>query len=243
MPRNRPQRESPTPERWLRVQELFERAFPLDGDARSRLLATECGDDVVLVEEVHALLRASTNDDDLEKRCEEAIAESLRGADIPEGTLIGRYRVQRLLGRGGMGAVYLAERADDQYQQVVALKLVERGVLHGASALRFRSERQILARLNHANIARLLDGGHTANDTPYLVMEYVEGLRIDRYCDEHRLTTAAKLRLFQQVCAAVQYAHQNLIVHRDLKPANILVTRDGTPKLLDFGIAKLLDPQ
>ena len=233
-----------TPERWRRLQELFELAQPLDAERRATFLLEECGEDVTLREQVVALLLASSEtQDDFEHRYEQAIAEVLRDPEVPAGTLIGRYRVQRLLGRGGMGAVYLAERADDQYHQTVALKLVARNLMHSGIAGRFRSERQILARLNHPNIARLLDGGHTEDGTPYFVMELVEGQRIDHYCAERRLSLAPRLGLVQQVCAAVQYAHQNLIVHRDLKAANIMVTGDGVPKLLDFGIAKLLDPE
>ncbi len=162
--------------------------------------------------------------------------------ELPPGEIVGRYRIVRLLGRGGMGSVYYAERADDQYQQSVALKVVEWCPAVSDLAGRFRSERQILARLSHVNIARLLDGGQMQDGTPYLVMEHVAGTRIDYYCRERRLSTQAKLRLMQQVCASVQYAHQNLVIHRDLKPSNILVTEDGTAKLLDFGIAKLLSP-
>ncbi|HEX7012615.1 MAG TPA: tetratricopeptide repeat protein [Steroidobacteraceae bacterium] len=161
---------------------------------------------------------------------------------LEPGTVIGRYRVLKLLGRGGMGAVYLAERADEQFEQQVALKLIGRTLPSGALARRFRAERQILAHLNHPNIARLLDGGAGEGGVPYLAMEYVEGTRIDRYCEQQQLDVRARLRLFQQVCAAVQYAHQKLVVHRDIKPSNILVTAQGVPKLLDFGIAKLIDP-
>jgi serine/threonine-protein kinase len=162
--------------------------------------------------------------------------------ELPPGELVGRYRIVRLLGRGGMGSVYHAERADDQYQQSVALKVVEWCPSVSDLVGRFRSERQILARLAHVNIARLLDGGQMQDGTPYLVMEHITGTRIDYYCKEQRLSTQEKLRLMQQVCAAVQYAHQNLVVHRDLKPSNILVTEEGVPKLLDFGVAKLLRP-
>jgi serine/threonine-protein kinase len=240
--RTPPADTSLTPERWRRLQEVFDQAQPLDPERRARFLCEECGDDVSLREQVVALLLAdSGGQDDFEHRYERAIAEVLRDPELPSGTLVGRYRVQRLLGRGGMGAVYLAERADEQYHQTVALKLVARNLLHTGVASRLRSERQILARLNHPNIARLLDGGHIHDGTPYFVMEYVEGQRIDHYCAERRLPVSARLRLMQQVCAAVQYAHQNLIVHRDLKAANIMVTGDGVPKLLDFGIAKLLD--
>ncbi len=160
--------------------------------------------------------------------------------ELPPGEIIGRYRIVRLLGRGGMGSVYYAERADEQYQQSVALKIVEWCPAVTDLAGRFRSERQILARLTHENIARLLDGGQMQDGTPYLVMEHIAGTRIDHYCKLGRLDIETKLRLMQQVCASVQYAHQNLVIHRDLKPSNILVTAEGVVKLLDFGVAKLL---
>src|SRR5580698_10423520 len=157
------------------------------------------------------------------------------------GDRIGQYRVLRTLGVGGMGEVFLAERADAEFEQRVAIKVVHSGT--GASAVhsRIKIERQILAQLDHPNIAHLLDGGSLPDGTAYIVMEYVDGVPIDTFCDSNRLDIAARLRLFQNVCAAVHYAHQNLIVHRDLKPSNILVTAAGVPKLLDFGIAKLLD--
>ncbi|HUK13536.1 MAG TPA: serine/threonine-protein kinase [Thermoanaerobaculaceae bacterium] len=156
---------------------------------------------------------------------------------------IGAYRVLGELGHGGMGTVFLAARADDQYQKLVAIKTI-RGIDGGGEALRhFRRERQILADLDHPNIARLLDGGTTDDGLPYLVMERVEGEPIDRYCDERKLSVRERLRLFLGVCAAVQFAHQNLVVHRDLKPSNILVDAQGVPKLLDFGIAKLIEPE
>jgi serine/threonine protein kinase/uncharacterized protein HemY len=157
------------------------------------------------------------------------------------GQVLGPYRLVRRLGMGGMGAVYLAERDDQQFSQQVAIKLVRQGHVSKDVRSRLKSERQILATLDHPNIARLLDGGTTADGIPYLVMEYVDGLPIDIYCDQQRLDVPARLRLFRTVCSAVHAAHQNLVVHRDLKPSNILVTADGVPKLLDFGIAKLLD--
>jgi len=160
--------------------------------------------------------------------------------ELPAGEVVGRYRILRLLGRGGMGSVYFAERADQEYQQSVALKVVEWCPAVADLAGRFRAERQILARLSHENIARLIDGGQMADGTPYLVMEHIAGTRIDHYCKLGRLGTEARLKLMQQVCASVQYAHQNLIIHRDLKPSNILVTDQGVVKLLDFGVAKLL---
>ena len=159
------------------------------------------------------------------------------------GSRLGPYRLIELIGRGGMGEVYQAERADDHYQSRVAIKLVR--VDHDASrvAWRFRSERQILAQLEHPNIARLIDGGATEEGVPYLVMELISGQPIDIYCEERHLTVTQRVRLFLQVCAAVSFAHQRLVVHRDLKPGNILVTADGTVKLLDFGIAKLLETE
>jgi eukaryotic-like serine/threonine-protein kinase len=158
-----------------------------------------------------------------------------------EGDRIGPYRVLRTLGVGGMGEVFLAERADAEFDQRVAIKVVYGGSHTHAVQSRLKIERQILAQLDHPNIAHLLDGGTLPDGTPYIVMEYVDGIAIDTYCDSHCLDIVARLKLFQIVCAAVHYAHQNLIVHRDLKPSNILVTADGIPKLLDFGIAKLLD--
>ncbi len=156
---------------------------------------------------------------------------------------IGPYKIIRRIGQGGMGAVYLAARDDDQYKRQVAIKLIRRGMDSDFVLRRFRNERQILASLDHPNIARLLDGGTTEDGRPYFVMEYIEGKPITGYADEHRLATAERLKLFVRVCSAIHYAHQNLVIHRDIKPSNILVTADGTPKLLDFGIAKLLNPE
>lgn len=161
---------------------------------------------------------------------------------LNDGELLGSYRVRRELGRGGMAVVYFAERADGHFEQHVALKVLRVGAQGSDARHHFAQERQILASLNHPAIARLIDGGITPSSLPYLAMEYVEGLRIDRYCDEHRLTIEDRLRLFLKVAEAVQYAHRRLIVHRDIKPSNIVVTADGAVKLLDFGIAKLLEP-
>jgi eukaryotic-like serine/threonine-protein kinase len=168
---------------------------------------------------------------------------ALAGVHAPKmmGDRIGPYRLLRTLGAGGMGEVYLAERADAQYEQRVAIKVVHGGALAVGMHSRLKLERQILAQLDHPNIAHLLDGGALPDGSAYIVMEYIDGMAIDAFCDSNRLDVAARLRLFQTVCGAVHYAHQNLIVHRDLKPSNILVTAAGTPKLLDFGIAKLLD--
>ncbi|MCI0663929.1 MAG: serine/threonine protein kinase [Acidobacteria bacterium] len=158
------------------------------------------------------------------------------------GRMIGPYRLVREIGRGGMSVVYLAERADDVYRKRVAVKLIWSGLMTNEIARRFRQERRILARLDHPNIGHLLDGGVTIDGCQYVVMEYVAGEPITEYCDAHQLPITERLKLFQQICAAVQYAHDNLIIHRDLKPSNILVASDGTVKLLDFGIAKLLNP-
>jgi eukaryotic-like serine/threonine-protein kinase len=157
------------------------------------------------------------------------------------GDRIGQYRILRTLGVGGMGEVFLAERADAEFEQLVAIKVVHGGMGAGAVHSRIKMERQILAQLDHPNIAHLLDGGSLPDGTAYIVMEYVDGIPIDAFCDSNRLDVPARLKLFQTACAAVHYAHQNLIVHRDLKPSNILVTAAGIPKLLDFGIAKILD--
>jgi serine/threonine protein kinase len=157
-----------------------------------------------------------------------------------EGRRIGSYQILREIGRGGMGAVYLASRVDDVFRKQVAIKILPASLGSAEVIRRFRQEREILASLDHPNITRLIDGGSTDEGLPYFVMEYVEGQPIDQYCDQRKLSVSDRLRLFGNVCAAVQYAHQNLIVHRDLKPRNILVTSDGTAKLLDFGIAKLL---
>ncbi len=157
------------------------------------------------------------------------------------GKRISQYRIVEQLGSGGMGEVYRAVRADDQYQKQVAIKLVRAGADSGLVVSRFKNERQILASLDHPNIARLLDGGATEEGVPYFVMELVEGQPIDKYCDSHQLGIRARLELFLQVCSALKYSHQHQIIHRDIKPANILVTAEGVPKLLDFGIAKMVD--
>ena len=158
-----------------------------------------------------------------------------------DGQRIGPYQIVEEIGHGGMGVVYRAVRADDQFRKEVAIKVVRGGLSDEASNQRFRAERQILANLDHPNIARLLDGG-AVDGSPYVVMEYVRGVPIDEYCDTHRLSVRARLELFRSVCSAVAYAHQRLVIHRDIKPGNILVTADGQTKLLDFGIAKILDP-
>ena len=167
---------------------------------------------------------------------------TVRVADAMEGARVGPYRIIREVGRGGMGTVYLAVRSDDEFQKRVALKVLRRGMDTDAIVQRFRNERQILASLEHPFISALLDGGTTPDGLPYFAMEFVDGRPIDEYCDSKQLETTARLELFRRICSAVQHAHQNLVIHCDIKPANVLVTADGTPKLLDFGIAKLLNP-
>ena len=162
---------------------------------------------------------------------------------IPAGEKIGVYRIIREIGRGGMGAVFLAERADEQFKKYVAIKILKRGMDSYVLLRYFRGERQILASFDHPNIARVFDGGNTKSGLPYFVMEYVEGKEIDQYCDEQNLSITQRLDLFQQVCAAVSYAHRHSVIHRDIKPSNIFVTKDGVPKLLDFGIAKILQTE
>src|SRR5215469_1203860 len=226
-------------DRWQLVDSLFQQAAEMDPREWTTFLNDVCADDQELRSEVEALLQFSGRTLGLLKKPVENAARELSFI----GRRIGPYVLSHVLGEGGMGTVYLAARADEQYQQFVAIKLVHAGSWQSEAILqRFRTERQILANLDHPNVGRLLDGGMTSDGSPYLVMEHVDGTPIDQYCRENSLSFEAKLELFQSVCSAVEYAHKNLVVHRDIKPANVLVTESGTPKLLDFGIAKLLDP-
>ncbi len=245
-------------DRWQKIEEIFEVAVELPEDEREVYLERMCGGDAELRREVEDLIAA-----DIE--AEEFIEQPLLGShtlanfldekvgaiediesSVPPhflGRRVGAYRLIRELGRGGMGAVFLASRDDAEFKKSVAIKLIKRGMDTDFILKRFRNERQILATLDHPFIARLLDGGTTDDELPYFVMEYIEGTPIHKYCDENRLSIRERLLLFQKVCSAVGYAHQNLIIHRDLKPGNILVTKDVSPKLLDFGIAKILNPE
>jgi len=224
-----------TGERWRLIEDLFTQALERPASDRQAFLDQVCQGDQDLRRELESLLECDAPDQRL--------------VDVPEmqdedmaGRRIGPYRIIRLIGRGGMGAVYLGVRDDDQYQKQVAIKLLNRGMDTDFMLSRFRQERQILANLEHPFIARLIDGGATQDGLPYFVMEYVDGVPITTFCSDKRLTIAERLRLFRLVCEAVQYAHQNLVVHRDIKPSNILTTKEGIPKLLDFGIAKVLQP-
>ncbi len=232
-----------TPELFRRARAVFDEAVDLPEKEREAFLLRAC-DDQLLREEVDALLYESVG-----RPLTEGIREAVFGltdsaacAPAVPGKRVGAYELVREIGRGGMGTVYLAERADATFRKQVALKVVSAGLDAGHVLKRFEAERQILASLTHPNIAMLLDGGTTEDGLPYFAMEYVEGQPIDAYCRERGASLPEKLRLFVSVCDAVQHAHRNLVVHRDLKPSNILVGKDGVPKLLDFGLARLLSP-
>ena len=228
--------------RYQRAKELFLEVCDLDPEKQMDILEKECAGDKELRLEVESLLVHHVGASDLIETAAVTTATPT-AKDTAERERIGPYRVIHKIGEGGMGVVYLAVRDDDKFKRHVAIKLLKRGMDTAAVLRRFELERQLHAAMNHPGIARIYDGGETDDGLPYLVMEYIEGQPIDDYCDVHRLRIAERLELFSQVCSAVHYAHQNLVVHRDLKPSNILVTKDGVPKLLDFGIAKLLNPE
>jgi len=220
------------------LEDILEQALILPPEQRMAFVRQSCGNNTALLQQAVGQMATQAHawwDWNLE-------AEVQHDAEVkPSYNTIGSYKVVGIIGEGGMGQVLLAERADHQFKQRVAIKLLRRGVSSYQLQTRLKLERQILATLEHPYIAKLIDGGTTPEGTPYIVMEYVDGVPVNVYCDHQRLTIEQRLRLFQKVCSAVQCAHQHLIVHRDLKPSNILVATDGTPKLLDFGIAKLLD--
>ena len=234
-----------TPERWKEVETILEQALEHSVEERAAFVQRNCNGDEELRREVESLLRShALAGNFIDQRSLFFSDEELKDDDasIAPGTVIGAYRITREIGRGGMGAVYLAERADQQYTKQVAIKLIKRGMDTDAVLRHFRNERQILAGFDHPNIARLFDGGTTGDGLPYFVMEYVEGVPINEYCAAHKISLVERLKLFGEVCAAVSYAHRHTVIHRDIKMSNILVTSDGTPKLLDFGIAKILRP-
>ena len=233
----------PTRDHFARLETIFDAALALDETARDEYLDEVCAGDAALRADVASLLACHS-------RAQAVMDEPFLGDHTvatrvrsdAAGDRIGHYRLIRPVGRGGMGEVWCAERADEQFQQRVAIKLLRAGHDGAEIVRRFRRERQMLAGLEHPNIARLIDGGSTDDGRPYVVMEYVEGGRIDDACDARRLTIDERLALFETVCDAVQHAHRNLVVHRDLKPGNILVSDDGQVKLLDFGIATMITP-
>jgi non-specific serine/threonine protein kinase/serine/threonine-protein kinase len=225
------------------VEAIFHAALELEPVQRDAFLRGRCADDEILRRDVEALLAAHATAGSFIETPIATLDAGLFADETPDrliGQVVGHYEITRRIGTGGMGAVYLARRSDRQYEKQVAIKLIKRGMDSEAMLRRFRNERQILASLDHPNIARLLDGDTTDDGLPYFVMEYVEGQPIDEYCDAHALDATARLQLFRQVCAAVAYAHRHAVIHRDLKTSNILVGADGVPKLLDFGIARLL---
>lgn len=235
-----------TPAEWSRIEAILDEVFDLEPDARREAIERACGGDTTLRAHVERMIAADTEAGEFLETPAVAYAAAVMSAGSPErheeatGDRIGPYSLIREIGHGGMGRVFLARRADGQFEQLVALKIVRDVALGDEMHGRFLRERQILARLQHPNIARLLDGGVTNDGRPYFAMEYVDGEPITTYCDTRALDVRARLGLFCAVCDAVQYAHQNLVVHRDLKPSNTLVTADGQVKLLDFGIAKVL---
>jgi len=240
-----------TPERWQQIEEIFNEAVELEGVERLKFLSSQADGDPELKAEVEKLLTQFEEASDfIEKPLyDNAGSGMLLGLfddlddDPMVGKVLGNYRIEREIGRGGMGAVYEAVRADGEFRLRVALKVVKRGVDTDFVLRRFRNERQILAALDHPYITRLIDGGTTEDGRPYFVMEFIDGLPLYRYCDRNRLSVKERLDLFTRMCEAVEYAHQKQIIHRDLKPSNIFIAKDGTPRLLDFGIAKLLDPE
>jgi len=231
-------------EDWQRIKEILDEVLDVPEAERPARIAALCAGEEDLRREVESLASAAEGWTFLDRPDEEGGPPrfEIHGPPGRIGDRVGAYELLSELGQGGMGMVYLARRADDQFQKKVAIKLIRPGMASEFSLQRFRSERQISASLEHPNIARLLDGGATAHGMPYFVLEYVDGEPLTEYCDRRSLPIPERLRLFLEVCAAVMYAHQNLVVHRDIKPRNILVTPEGEPKLLDFGIAKLLQP-
>src|SRR6266850_3617619 len=239
-----------TPERWRQLEAVFQAVLDLVPEERGDYLSEVCGDDLSLRSDIEALLGQHENAGNMLEAplygdTELNVISSIMNEEVDPmiGRRLGAYRIEREIGRGGMGAVYEAVRVDQEFNKRVAIKLVKRCMDTYFILRRFRKERQILAALDHPHIALLLDGGTTDDGLPYFVMEFIEGQPLYSYCDSHQLSITERLKLFRAICDAVHYAHQKQVVHRDIKPSNVLVTSDGVPKLLDFGIAKLLNPE
>ncbi len=237
-----------TPERWHQVEKIFQAALDRAPEERDRFVLEACANDEGLKRDVESRLSQHDSAAMFDEPTSAKPDSHSRPADADEdadpliGRRLGAYRIEREIGRGGMGTVYEAARADNEFTKRAAIKLVKRGMDTDFVLRRFRKERQILAALDHPHIAQLLDGGTTDDGLPYFVMEYIEGEPLYRYSDANNLSINERLKLFLSICDALHYAHQKQVVHRDIKPSNVLVTFDGVPKLLDFGIAKLLDP-
>src|SRR3954469_4166547 len=231
---------------WPRISSYLDEALDLDPQAQVRWLASLAMTEPRIAQTLHAIL-AERKLLDADRFLESALVgttvnDALHDAAMT-GKQVGSYTLERLLGRGGMGEVWLASRSDGRFEAQCAIKFLATAVVHPKIAERFRQEAGLLARLGHPHIARLCDAGVTDDGRQFLVLEYVDGLHIDEYCVQHQLSIRARLRLFLDAVAAVAHAHSQLIIHRDLKPSNVLVTREGTVKLLDFGVAKLLNPE
>src|SRR3954469_2509537 len=237
------------PERWGRLKDIVADALEQPSSAaRAQFVATRCANDAALLAEAASLLREAERliadpTDPFEECADHATVRLWQDEAPPDGWRIGAYVVKSELGRGGMGTVYLAARADGQFEKEVAIKVLKRGMDTDEVLRRFAAERHILARLDHPNIARLLDAGTSDDGLPYFVMEYVAGDPVTRFLHHTPLSIRERLELFLKICAAVDVAHRSHVIHRDLKPKNILVTEEGEPKLLDFGIAKLLEQE
>jgi Tol biopolymer transport system component/serine/threonine protein kinase len=227
-----------SPERWQRVKDVLGTCLGLAASERAAYLDSACGDDAEVRAEVESLMASYDEADDVLERP----LHPADDRDLLAGRTAGEYRLVREIGEGGMSRVYLAERTGPGEPRQAAIKVIKRGMDYEFVLRRFRHERRIMGALDHPNIAKLIGGGSTEEGIPYFVIEHIPGLAIDRYCDEKRLTVRARLELFLTVCAAVSYAHERGVVHRDIKPGNILITPEGVPKLLDFGIAKVVDP-
>ncbi|REL38012.1 hypothetical protein DYD21_05180 [Rhodohalobacter sp. SW132] len=242
-----------TTEEWNRIESIVDRALILPPDRRTEFIEHQCKGDDKCRKQVHAFLDSIKKADTFfsaKKNVKDKVADFAAANHTEKihheeliGDKVGSYKLTHLLGKGGMGAVYLAERTDGQFNHSAAIKVIRGGKANSEIYSRFVQERQILAGLSHENITRLFDGGVTENGIPYLIMEYVDGMPITTYCDENRLNLKERIELFKSVCSAARYAHKNLIIHRDLKPENILITKSGVVKIMDFGIAKLVMPE